>query len=112
MPHSQSEVRKRTFPTITCERRTIVVRETQEHRFCAVAIKWEGNDPAAESQSWTYKQLRGLVCQIANYLKAKGVKKGDCGACLLAPKQTAFAKRTAFHEWTRCRACSGRSCAP
>jgi acetyl-CoA synthetase len=41
-----------------------------------VALHWEGND-VTDSASYTYSQLTALVCQIANYLRSLGVKKGD-----------------------------------
>ncbi|CAL0322770.1 unnamed protein product [Lupinus luteus] len=41
-----------------------------------VAIYWEGNEPGLDG-SLTYSQLRNKVCQVANYLKDIGVKKGD-----------------------------------
>ncbi|CAK7348158.1 unnamed protein product [Dovyalis caffra] len=41
-----------------------------------IAIYWEGNDLGVED-SLTYAQLLDRVCQLANYLKAIGVKKGD-----------------------------------
>ncbi|KAJ8434954.1 hypothetical protein Cgig2_025990 [Carnegiea gigantea] len=41
-----------------------------------VALYWEGNDPGFDG-SLTYKQLLAQVCQLANYLKDVGVKKGD-----------------------------------
>jgi len=40
------------------------------------AIIWEGDDPA-ESKTITYKELHGEVCQFANAMKARGIKKGD-----------------------------------
>mmetsp|Transcript_25906 Transcript_25906/g.66665 ORF Transcript_25906/g.66665 Transcript_25906/m.66665 type:complete len:664 (-) Transcript_25906:257-2248(-) len=40
------------------------------------ALLWEGNDPALHS-SLSYSALCSMVCQIANMLKAKGIKKGD-----------------------------------
>ena len=40
------------------------------------AIIWEGNNPE-HFKKVTYSELLGLVCQIANYLKSVGVKKGD-----------------------------------
>jgi acetyl-CoA synthetase len=48
-----------------------------------VAILWEGDSPD-QSQSITYKQLHQRVCQFANALKSKGVKKGDV-VCLYMP---------------------------
>ncbi|MBT3197235.1 MAG: acetate--CoA ligase, partial [Gammaproteobacteria bacterium] len=41
-----------------------------------VAILWEGDDPG-ESRKITYTELHAEVCQFANVLKARGVKRGD-----------------------------------
>ncbi|KAF9669426.1 hypothetical protein SADUNF_Sadunf14G0106400 [Salix dunnii] len=41
-----------------------------------IAIYWEGNDPGFQD-SLTYSQLLDRVCQLSNYLKDVGVKKGD-----------------------------------
>jgi acetyl-CoA synthetase len=41
-----------------------------------VAILWEGNEPT-EDRKITYKQLHDQVCRFANFLKSRGVKKGD-----------------------------------
>ncbi|KAL7613177.1 hypothetical protein Lser_V15G07911 [Lactuca serriola] len=41
-----------------------------------IAIHWEGNEPGVDD-SLTYNQLLDRVCQLANYLKDNGVKKGD-----------------------------------
>ncbi|XP_039125013.1 acetyl-coenzyme A synthetase, chloroplastic/glyoxysomal [Dioscorea cayenensis subsp. rotundata] len=41
-----------------------------------VAIYWEGNELAQDGQL-TYKELLEKVCQLANYLKSVGVRKGD-----------------------------------
>ncbi|KAJ8752246.1 hypothetical protein K2173_003882 [Erythroxylum novogranatense] len=41
-----------------------------------IAIYWEGNEPGFQD-SLTYSQLLQRVCQLANYLKDVGVKKGD-----------------------------------
>ncbi|RJO71597.1 MAG: acetate--CoA ligase [Myxococcales bacterium] len=41
-----------------------------------VAIFWEGNEPG-EERAITYGQLHREVCQLANVLKQRGVKKGD-----------------------------------
>src|SRR6195256_3253808 len=40
------------------------------------AIIWEGDDPK-DSKHITYQQLHQEVCQFANVLKSRGVKKGD-----------------------------------
>lgn len=42
----------------------------------AVALIWEGNDPA-EDKTFTYSELLGEVKRFANALKAEGVSKGD-----------------------------------
>ncbi len=47
------------------------------------AILWQGDDPS-QTQMWTYQTLHDRVCQIANALKALGVKKGD-RVCLYLP---------------------------
>lgn len=41
------------------------------------AIIFEGNDPSEKNQKITYAQLRDEVCQFANFLLARGIKKGD-----------------------------------
>ncbi|XP_057541817.1 acetyl-coenzyme A synthetase, chloroplastic/glyoxysomal-like [Amaranthus tricolor] len=41
-----------------------------------VALYWEGNDPGFDDKL-TFSQLLEKVCQLANYLKDVGVKKGD-----------------------------------
>lgn len=41
-----------------------------------VALYWEGNEPGQDGQL-TYAQLLDQVCQLANYLKHVGVRKGD-----------------------------------
>lgn len=40
------------------------------------AIIWEGDDPANDERV-SYRELYHQVCQLANALKAQGVKKGD-----------------------------------
>jgi len=42
-----------------------------------VAIIWEPDEPTDQGRKITYAQLHGEVCQFANLLKAKGVRKGD-----------------------------------
>ena len=42
----------------------------------AVAIIWEGDDPA-DSRKITYREAHEAVCRMANVLKSHGVKKGD-----------------------------------
>jgi acetyl-CoA synthetase len=41
------------------------------------ALLWEANDPDAPGKSYTYNELYAEVCQMANALKANGIKKGD-----------------------------------
>lgn len=41
------------------------------------AIVWEPNDPNEPAITLTYRQLYEKTCQLANALKAKGIKKGD-----------------------------------
>ncbi|EPS62040.1 hypothetical protein M569_12752, partial [Genlisea aurea] len=41
-----------------------------------IAVYWEGNEPGIDA-TLTYNQLLQRVCQLANYLKDNGVKKGD-----------------------------------
>ncbi|KAF5725605.1 putative acetyl-CoA synthetase [Tripterygium wilfordii] len=41
-----------------------------------IALYWEGNEPSFDG-SLTYSQLLDRVCQLANYLKDIGVRKGD-----------------------------------
>ncbi len=48
-----------------------------------VAIIWEGDDPG-EDKKITYKELHTQVCQLANVLKDRGVKKGD-RVCIYMP---------------------------
>lgn len=48
-----------------------------------IAIIWEGDDPK-ENRQITYKKLHQEVCQFANGLKSRGVKKGD-RVCLYMP---------------------------
>ncbi|WP_144393089.1 acetate--CoA ligase [Pleionea sediminis] len=47
------------------------------------ALIWEGDDPEV-SEKITYKTLHQKVCQFANLLKARGVKKGD-RVCIYMP---------------------------
>ncbi|KAH7332178.1 hypothetical protein KP509_20G073600 [Ceratopteris richardii] len=47
-----------------------------------IAFYWEGNSPGLDA-SLTYNQLLQQVCQLANFLKDKGVKKGDAVAIYL-----------------------------
>ena len=48
-----------------------------ETRGDQVALLWEPNDPGEAVKSYTYRQLYGEVCRMANVLKAQGIQKGD-----------------------------------
>ena len=56
-----------------------------------VAILWEGDEPGTDRKI-TYQELHDHVCQIANVLKDRGVKKGD-RVCIYLPMipEAAFA---------------------
>jgi acetyl-CoA synthetase len=55
-----------------------------EQRGDKVAIIWEANDPAEESQKITYRELHDKTCRFANLLISRGVKKGD-RVCIYLP---------------------------
>jgi acetyl-CoA synthetase len=63
--------------SVNCIDRHLPARANQ------VAIIWEGDDPA-EDQLITYAELHREVCQLANALRARGVKKGD-RVCIYMP---------------------------
>ena len=44
------------------------------------AIIWECDEPvaASEARRITYGELHQQVCRIANVLKSRGIRKGDC----------------------------------
>ncbi|MEY3018344.1 MAG: hypothetical protein RL336_1479 [Pseudomonadota bacterium] len=48
-----------------------------------VALIWEGDDPEDDA-SITYRELHAKVCNFANILKARGVKRGD-RVCIYMP---------------------------
>ncbi len=54
-----------------------------------VALIWEGDDPK-DDRRITYRELHAEVCQFANVLKARGVKKGD-RVCIYMPMVPAAA---------------------
>jgi acetyl-CoA synthetase len=56
------------------------------------ALIWESNDPKEPSRKISYQELHNQVCQVANMLKANGIKKGD-RVCIYMPMvpETAFA---------------------
>ncbi len=49
-----------------------------------IAVIWESNSPDEPSKKITYKELHAQVCQFANFLQDKGIKKGD-RVCLYMP---------------------------
>ena len=53
------------------------------HRAAQTAIIWEGDEPSDDVQI-TYQELYDKVCQLANGLRARGVKKGD-RVCIYMP---------------------------
>ena len=53
------------------------------HRAQQTALIWEGDDPA-DSKHISYGELHARVCQLANTLKARGVRKGD-RVCIYMP---------------------------
>jgi acetyl-CoA synthetase len=54
-----------------------------EKRGNQTALIWEGDDPKQDKKI-TYRELYTAVCQCANVLKARGVKKGD-RVCIYMP---------------------------
>jgi acetyl-CoA synthetase len=52
-------------------------------RAAQTALIWEGDNPA-DSKHVTYRELKDRVCQLANALKARGVRKGD-RVCIYMP---------------------------
>ena len=48
------------------------------------AIVWEANDPKEAHQHISYQELYNKVCQLANALKKRGIKKGD-RVCIYLP---------------------------
>lgn len=57
-------------------------RHVQDGKGDEVAFFWEGNDPGLDGRL-TYKELLDRVCQLANYFRDIGVKKGDSVAIYL-----------------------------
>lgn len=57
-------------------------RHVQAGKGDEIAFYWEGNSPGVDGRL-TYKELLERVCQLANFLKDKGVKKGDAVAIYL-----------------------------
>ena len=48
-----------------------------EKRGDQIAIIWEGDEPDVDKRI-TYRELHAEVCKLANVLKSRGIKKGDC----------------------------------
>ena len=55
-----------------------------EKRGNKLALIWEPNDPKQRFVRYTYRELYEHVCQFANALKEKGIKKGD-RVCIYMP---------------------------
>lgn len=55
-----------------------------EKRGNKLALIWEPNDPKERFVRYTYRELYEKVCQFANALKEKGIKKGD-RVCIYMP---------------------------
>ncbi len=71
--------------TVNCIDRHLPTRASQ------AAILWEGDEPGT-AREITYQELHDHVCEIANVLKARGVKSGD-RVCIYMPMipEAAFA---------------------
>jgi acetyl-CoA synthetase len=54
-----------------------------ENRSEQTALIWEGDDPADDAHI-TYQELYEQVCQLANVLKSRGIRKGD-RVCIYMP---------------------------
>jgi acetyl-CoA synthetase len=63
--------------SVNCIDRHLATRGEQ------TAIIWEGDDPAQDKRI-TYRELHKHVCQLANALKVRGVKRGD-RVCIYMP---------------------------
>ncbi|HSC75978.1 MAG TPA: acetate--CoA ligase [Pseudomonadales bacterium] len=63
--------------SVNCIDRHLATRGEQ------TAIIWEGDDPSQDKRI-TYRELHKHVCQLANALKVRGVKRGD-RVCLYMP---------------------------
>lgn len=55
-----------------------------EKRGNKLALIWEPNDPKERFVRYTYRELYEKVCQFANALKEKGIRKGD-RVCIYMP---------------------------
>ena len=71
--------------TLNCIDRHLPQRASQ------TAILWEGDEPGLDRRI-SYQQLHDSVCQLANLLRARGVRKGD-RVCIYMPMvpEAAFA---------------------
>ena len=63
--------------SVNCIDRHLATRASQ------TAIIWEGDNPK-ESQHISYQDLHDSVCQLANGLLARGIKRGD-RVCIYMP---------------------------
>ena len=63
--------------SVNCIDRHLATRGEQ------TAIIWEGDDPSQDKRI-TYRELHKQVCQLANALKVRGVKRGD-RVCIYMP---------------------------
>ena len=63
--------------SINCIDRHLPARAEQ------TALLWEGDEPG-QQRTVTYQQLHDSVCQLANLLRSRGVKKGD-RVCIYMP---------------------------
>jgi len=63
--------------SVSCLDRHLATRGDQ------VAIIWEGDDPTSDARV-TYRELHARVCQLANAMRALGVRKGD-RVCIYLP---------------------------
>jgi acetyl-CoA synthetase len=63
--------------SVNCIDRHLATRGEQ------TAIIWEGDDPSQDKRI-TYRELHKHVCQLANALKVRGVKRGD-RVCIYMP---------------------------
>jgi len=67
------------------------------------AIIWEGDEPNLDKKI-TYRQLHEQVCRLANVLKSRGVKKGDCVSIYLPmlPEAAVATSAGRFSRWFFC----------
>ena len=61
----------------------LIVLTVMENHTNKTAIIWEGDDPI-ENKKISFQELRKNVCQFANLLKSRNIKKGD-RVCIYMP---------------------------